>query len=243
MTDVPERASAWAYRGIWRALTSYFRVPEEPPTLPGSAADTVSFRPAPGFLRYLRFWFWVALTVIDLAILVGWLLILAANWILGLALLPVALVLAIVPDVFAYLALHLRYDTTWYVMSDRSLRIRRGIWSIRETTITFENVQNVKIQQGPVQRHFGFANLVVETAGGGGSAEAGGGGSANQGVIEGVDNAPELRDRILRRLRDSSSAGLGDDEATPPPTSRPALSAAHLDVLREIRDQVRRLSA
>jgi uncharacterized membrane protein YdbT with pleckstrin-like domain len=45
---------------------------------------------------------------------------------------------------FAYIAIHLRYDTTWYVHGDRSLRIRRGIWVIHETTLTFENIQNVK---------------------------------------------------------------------------------------------------
>ena len=63
-----------------------------------------------------------------------------------------------------YVALHLRYDTTWYVVTDRSLRIRRGIWVIEETTITFENVQNVSITQGPLERAFGIATLVVDTA-------------------------------------------------------------------------------
>ena len=82
-------------------------------------------------------------------------------------------------------ALHLRFDTTWYVMTERSLRIRRGIWVIREMTITFENVQNVKVQQGPLQRFFGISSLVVETAGGG-SAEPGKGHAANQAIVVGA---------------------------------------------------------
>ena len=73
----------------------------------------------------------------------------------------------VAPDVIAYVAIHLRYDTTWYVLTDRSLRIRRGIWIIHETTISFENVQNVEVRQGPLQRYFGIADVIVQTAGGG----------------------------------------------------------------------------
>ena len=53
-------------------------------------------------------------------------------------------------------------------------RIRRGIWIIHETTITFENVQNVVVQQGPLQRWYGIANVLIETAGGGGSQQQAG---------------------------------------------------------------------
>jgi membrane protein YdbS with pleckstrin-like domain len=240
---VTHRASEWAYRGLWSLLTSYFRVPEQPPTLPDTAGNVISFRPSEGYLRYLRFWFWLGLLVIDVAILVGWLILLIFVWWLALLLLPLVLIIAIVPDIIAFLALHLRYDTTWYVMSERSLRIRRGIWSIHETTITFENVQNVKIQQGPVQRHFGFANLIVETAGGGSGGEGGApGGVANKGIIEGIDNAQELRDQILKRLRRSKSAGLGDEDDLGD-EGRARFTEAHLELLRGIRDEVQRLSA
>ena len=57
-----ERAARWMYRGIWSVLVRWFRVPEHPPTLPvppGGFLDR--FRPDPGFLRYLQFWFWLGL--------------------------------------------------------------------------------------------------------------------------------------------------------------------------------------
>ena len=38
---------------------------------------------------------------------------------------------------------------------------------MHETTISFENVQNVEVRQGPLQRYFGIADVVVQTAGGG----------------------------------------------------------------------------
>ena len=72
----------------------------------------------------------------------------------------------------ADIAIHLRYDTTWYVLSDRSMRIRCGILNIYETTITYENIQNVSIHQGPLQRYDGFSDVHVETAGGGKSVDS-----------------------------------------------------------------------
>ena len=137
-----EQASKWIYAGVWGILSRWFRVPEHPPALPSSSGTSVeSFKPAIGFLKYLKFQFWVGLFAIDLTIFVVELIILVNAPTMGLLLLVPALFFAIVPDVIIYLAIHLRYDTTWYVLSDRSLRIRRSIWIIHETTITFENVQ------------------------------------------------------------------------------------------------------
>src|SRR5215213_2997075 len=219
MTRRAERAAEWMYHGLWRVLAGWFRVPKEPPTLPAREGEYLaSFRPAPGFLRYLRFWFWLVLVAVDVGLTAAYVaaaaaLVIGGLWWVALLLLPVALFVIVVPDVFAYVAIHLRYDTTWYVMTDRSLRIRRGIMVIHETTITFENVQNLKLRQGPVQRHFGISDLVVDTAGSGGAqGHQGNTGVSHRGVIEGIDNAPEIRERILSRMRKSRTAGLGDEE-------------------------------
>ncbi len=238
-----EAAAESIYAQVWNIVETWFKVPAEPPTLPAEPPeDVTSFRPAPGFLRYLKFMFWLVLTIIDGAILVVWLVILfAVPWLGMLLFLPAAAV-AILPDIVAYVAIHLRYDTTWYVIGRRSLRIRRGIWIINETTITFENVQNIHITQGPLQRYFGIADLVVETAGGGGGGHGKGEAAlaTHVGMIEGIDNAQELRALILGRLRQSQSAGLGDDD---PDESRAAgFTAEHLAVLREIRDTARQLA-
>jgi len=238
MNGKVEVLTAWVYEGIWGILARWFRVPREPPQLPVAPGEVAaSFRPAPGFLRYLKLFFWIALVAIDALLLLGWLaLTVAVPW-LGILLFPLALAIVVVPDVVAYVAIHLRYDTTWYVMTSRSLRIRRGIWVIHETTITFENVQNVVVKQGPLQRLFGIADVLVETAGGGGAhAEAQGGGATagHRGLIEGVANAPQIRDLLMKQLRRSRSAGLGD-EPERPPSSSAAWTAQHLHLLREIR--------
>ena len=190
MSQRVEQMSQWVYEGLWGVLTRWFRVPAQPPTLPALAGEAIqSFRPAQGFLRYLKFQFWIALIVIDVLLVIGWLVLGVASPLAGVLITPLALFLIIAPDVVAYLAIHLRFDTTWYVLSDRSLRIRRGIWIIHETTITFENVQNVTISQGPLQRWFGIADVVVETAGGsGGRGEQHAGMAAgHQGMVEGLD--------------------------------------------------------
>lgn len=241
-----EAASAWVYRGVWRVLVDWFRVPHEPPTLPAFAGEAVaSFRPSAGFLQYLKFFFWIILVIIDAALILLWVIILVASPVVGMVLaLPFWFVI-IVPDIIAYVAIHLRYDTTWYALSERSMRIRRGIWVIHETTITYENVQNLKIDEGPLQRFFGIANVVVETAGGGGGGGPHGeqaGAAAHQGLIEGVSNAREIRDLILAQLRKSATGGLGD-EAHPVghAMATRGMSAECLGVLREIRDLAQQL--
>jgi len=242
-----EQASRWIYRGLWSVLVQWFRVPPQPPTLPVAPGETLAaFRPAEGFLRYLKFKFWVVLTLIDGAILIGWLIVTAASPLAGAVLALPALAVAVLPDVVAYIAIHLQYDTTWYVMSGRSLRIRRGIWTIHETTITFENVQNVEVNQGPLQRWFGIADVHVDTAGGGGKQAAGAGQGSpttagHRGLIEGVADAARIRDLVLSRLRRSRSAGLGDEHSSASTTVGWTLD--HVAVLREIRDLAQALAA
>ena len=246
-----ERAAEWVYRGLWKVLSDWFRVPQEPPALPVRGDEAVrSFHPARGFLRLLKFQFWFFLFLIDIAILVGWLVITVNAPLVGAILAVPAFLIAVVPDIFAYVAIHLRYDTTWYVLSGRSMRVRRGVWRITEQTITFENVQDVHVTRGPFQQLFKIANVTVSTAGAG-SARPGehGGTTGNTAVLEGVDNPEELRDLIMARVRASRSAGLGDEEyehagrPAPQATLGGAFSPTHVALLREIRNELRAIEA
>ena len=110
----------------------------------------------------------------------------------------------------------LDWEMRWYIVTDRSLRIREGVWRVNEMTMTFANVQEVSIRQGPIERLFGIADLRVRTAGGGGrvgpnqpqNEEK----SGHIGFFRGVDNAPAIRDLILERLKQLRDAGLGDPD-------------------------------
>ena len=231
------------YRGIWAVMAGWFKVPEAPPTLLSFAGDPIeSFRPAPGFLNYLKFQFWLGLLAVDIGLIVLWIVVLVKKPLAAVVLAPLFVIAIVAPDIVAYAALHLRYDTTWYVMSSRSIRLRRGIWVIRETTITFENVQNVAFSQGPLQRHFGIANLVVQTAGGGGGGDPQQGQTrAHTGMIEGIADAQRIRDVIMDRVKQSRRAGLGDEHPADAmaTASGPGWTPAHLEALRAILSGVR----
>lgn len=233
-----ERAAEWMYRGLWKVLSDWFRVPEHPPTLPVRPGDfLLSFHPSRRYLSYLKLYFWIVLALIDTAILAGWIVVLVVNPVVGAILAIPALVVAVVPDIIAYVAIHLRYDTMWYVMSDRSLRCRRGIWLIFEHTITFENVQNVHVKRGPVQSFFGIWDIVVETAG---AAEGEGQNKfavGNKAIMEGIDNPEKIRELIMERVRASKGAGLGEESHEP----CGGWTAEQVGVLKEIRSIAKQL--
>ncbi len=244
---VARRASQWCYGGIWGMVTHWLLVPNEPPRLEGADDQSVQhFRPAEGYLRYLKFYFWIGLVAIDVALTIAWIVIFVASPFAGIIITPLALGLIILPDIVAYVAIHLRYDSTWYVLSDRTMRIRRGLWQIHETTITYDNIQNVAVQQGPVQRYFGIANVIVETAGGGAFSPKGNASqsSGHTGLLEGVDNAEAIRAMILDKWKGSKSAGLGDDLQS---TARnldvgPSWRPEQVEMLQQIRQLALRLA-
>ncbi len=239
------RASKWCYRGVWGIVTKWLHVPEDPPIISGADDASVrSFRPAEGYLNYLKLYFWIGLFAIDIVLTAAWIILLVVYPIAGIIIAPIAWAIIILPDIVAYVAIHLRYDTTWYVLSDRSMRIRRGIWTIHETTITYENIQNVSVAQGPVQRYFGIADVLVETAGGG-AATSGEHATVvgHFGLLEGVSNANEIRDLIMAKWGASREGGIGDDphvlmpaaSSGPRPTAE-AWSPTQLALLEDIRD-------
>ncbi len=154
-------------RGLWRALVRCLRIPEEPPELPGSRQGQVDvFLPAPAYLRYLRCE--AVLTAILIALVAaaaGVVLLLTGKVGVGWMTIGAAPVVLLIGVMLALLA-RLRFRTMWYALTDRSLRARHGLWTIHEVTITYENVQNVSVTQGPLMRLFGIWKLDIQTAGG-----------------------------------------------------------------------------
>lgn len=141
------------------------------------------------------------------------------------------LVIALLQIPFTYAMVRLDYEYRWYMVTDRSLRIRTGLTDIRETTFSFANIQQIVIRQGPLQRLLGLSDVVVTTAGGGGhrpsqQAEGVQREPMHQGIFQAVNNAEEIRDLISNRLRVLKSAGLGDPDdpdatAAAPPVAQP----------------------
>ncbi|HTI35124.1 MAG TPA: PH domain-containing protein [Miltoncostaea sp.] len=57
-----------------------------------------------------------------------------------------------------------RYST-FYVVTDQRLRVRRGVLSRHEHTARFERVQNVEVSQSLLDRLFGVGAVEFDTAG------------------------------------------------------------------------------
>ncbi|MDQ5978105.1 MAG: hypothetical protein QG602_1077 [Verrucomicrobiota bacterium] len=130
-----------------------------------------------------------------------------------------------------FLLARMDYDLRWYMVTDRSLRIRHGIWKVNESTMSFANIQQVEVSQGPLQRLLGLSDVKVQSAGGGsgGSDSHGnphGGEDMHLGLFHSVTNANEIRDLILERLRRFRESGLGDpdEKRTPVPSPLPTVS-------------------
>ena len=165
------------------------------------------------------------------------------------------LVIYLVQLPLTYAVRRLDYEMRWYVVTDRSLRIRTGVWNVQEITMSFANLQQVEVTQGPLQRLLGLADVKVQSAGGSDSRSEGrhgAGDSLHTGHFHGVDNATEIRDLVLDRLKRYRESGLGDPEearhappAPPGPAGVATAAAAGADDLllaaRELATEARAL--
>ena len=130
----------------------------------------------------------------------------------------------------------LNYGLRWYIVTDRSLRIRTGIFAMSELTMTYSNIQEIRVASGPLQLLLGIADVEVQAAGGGGDGQSRGGGG-HVGRFNGVAHAPEIRDLIIERLRRYRDSGLGESTHLTASPVRADLAAARavLDEARSVR--------
>lgn len=108
---------------------------------------------------------------------------------LGAVVGPVALLLAW-PVLFGPAR---RFRAWGYAADDQELRVRHGVVVQVQTVVPFGRVQHIDVSQGPIERSFGVARLVLHTAG-----------TANSEVVlPGLsrERAEALRDEIRAHIR------------------------------------------
>ena len=242
------------YERLKATLLWLLKVPPEPHDPMGDVHSLRVFRAAPGYLRYIT----IAWALWQFAILLCGLLVfipLAVAAATGLAAILVSALGVLAVVIFlgqaglSFFSLRLNYEMRWYKVTDRSLRIRAGVWNVHEMTMTFANVQNITISQGPLERLFGISDVKVDTAGGGGSSGPHGkaeGLNLHVATFGGVDNPEEIRDLMLQRLRRLRDTGLGDLDDAPGLKSAPVYDPAFgssetLQALAAFRDEARAL--
>jgi len=187
----------------------------EPPHLPEGTSLVRHLRPSPSWLayRYLQTLFGLLNQFIGLGV-VAVLLVVQ----LGRAGVALALVLGVVELFivgFALVVTRVDYDLRHYLVGDRSLRVAQGAWRREEATLSYANVQNIEVLQGPLERLFGFKSLTVSTAGAGADPMHPQD-SSHLVTLVGLENADELRELILGMLRQHKDSGLGEPVARAP---------------------------
>ncbi len=239
-------------------LFRLLKVPPEPGLPPGSRESVQIFRAARNFYRLLlaRWGLKQVSAVIGIVVSLTFLGHLGRNWSPQARFWMDALewggfgcFLVQVP--FTFLMVRLDYELRWYIITDRSLRIRSGLLHVREITMTFANIQHLSVHQGPLQRLLGLYDLTVRTAGGGGMpgelAQHGAESAVTHiGHFHGVDNAPAIRDLILERMKRVRDAGLGDTDdagsSSPCPGASPTGETAQFRAaIAELRTEAREL--
>lgn len=57
-----------------------------------------------------------------------------------------------------------RYRAWRYRFGPESLELRRGVWWHVATSVPYHRIQQVDVNQGPIQRHYGMVELRLRTA-------------------------------------------------------------------------------
>jgi putative membrane protein len=119
-------------------------------------------------------------------------------------------------------------------LTDRSLKLRKGIFIRTEKTVPLDKITDLGFVQGPVMRALGLESISVETAG-----QSGPGSLVS---VIGIENARGFRDQVLAQREIYLRAGPADNAN---PASQPvtvaAIDAPHAALLSEIRDTLLRI--
>lgn len=121
-------------------------------------------------------------------------------------------------------------------LTERSLKVSRGILVRREMTVPLDKITDVGLVEGPIMRWMDLQALRIETAG---QSTAG---AAVQ--LVGIENGRTFRDEVLHQRDLVADRGLssgGGEAASLPAPADAATTAGAVALLTEIRDSLRRI--
>lgn len=128
-----------------------------------------------------------------------------------------------------------RYQTLRYRFDDEGIHMKVGILFRREVNLTYARIQDIHLSSGFIQRWLGLADVQVQTASGNSGAEL---------VIEGFKEYEAIRDFLYSKMRgargDLKSPAPAATLAAPASATPPAAGSGAVELLLEIRDELRR---
>ncbi|MEM8955021.1 MAG: PH domain-containing protein [Verrucomicrobiota bacterium] len=140
---------------------------------------------------------------------------------------------------FGYFFTKRYLDSHSCVLTERSVKIKKGLLNRIEKTVPLDKITDVALMQGPIMRAFGLHSLSIETAG-----------STGTGAflrVVGIVGAPEFRDAVLQQkeiLLAQTSGIAGADVMVPAGGGGAGVESGEaVALLREIRDSLKRLEA
>ncbi|MEM7144589.1 MAG: PH domain-containing protein [Verrucomicrobiota bacterium] len=143
---------------------------------------------------------------------------------------------------FGYFFTKRYLDSHSCVLTERSVKIHKGLLNRIEKTVPLDKITDVALMQGPIMRGFGLHSLSIETAG-----------STGTGAflrVVGIVGAREFRDAVLKQkeillAQTSGGAVVGSGMAAVTPVAggggAELESGEVVGLLREIRDSLKRL--
>jgi len=114
-----------------------------------------------------------------------------------------------------------------YSIDSDAVRLRKGVFWKRRTTVPYAKITNIDITQGPVERHFGLSKLHIQTAG----ANVANSSTAEL-MMYGVTEPEELKNLIMGSIHRPLS---GEATAVPSQADSPGVLAEMLIELKAIR--------
>ncbi|MFI4855166.1 MAG: PH domain-containing protein [Phycisphaerales bacterium JB065] len=134
----------------------------------------------------------------------------------------------------------LYFDKLSCILTDRKLKISKGLLFRTEKAIPLDKITDMQMNQGPLMRYLDLESMRVETAG---SAGASGGALVS---LVGIRDSREFREAVLAqrdRVVGTSDKGASPQAHTEPIASQTASTPDTLAVLTEIRDTLSRIES
>jgi len=128
----------------------------------------------------------------------------------------------VIPPLFPFLAPYywFRYHTMRYRFTAEGISMSWGIFFRREIIINYARIQDIHLRSNLVERYFGLAKILVQTASGSADAEL---------TLEGLREFEAVRDFLYSKMR-----GVRDPDTAAAPADA-ELAAALREVAAELR--------
>ena len=136
----------------------------------------------------------------------------------------------VIPPLFPIIApyYYFRYHTMRYKFTDEGISMSWGILFRRQIIINYARIQDIHLRSNLVERWFGLARVLVQTASGSAGAEM---------TLEGFKEFEAVRDFLyskMRGVKDPTHKPAAPGSSNPGPEAE--LAAALREVARELRE-------